>query len=364
MATTDYRYQPVSTTYKPLVGTTIAPPKPPAYYLPVSTTYHPQVGTVPIGASAGGATGAGAGATVGAPKLPTLPQADPWGLIPRGSPAPPPGGSTGGYSYQIDPAILAMFNLQSKQRRGARDAQERDLLMKSGLWQIAQKMFGGDASWVETVKNNPFSDMANIRNLYEGRLGKINQANEDLNAQNLFFSSTRTNDVLPSIYRQRGQDEYGVETGTRDAIQRIEEAFNQAELQDKMSLAQAQLSGALSAAQTYPYGTGGGNGAAAPTAFDPFNFASMTGAPAGGTASTSGIGAGTTYGQGSSGWKVGDGPTISGQAPVERSYAAANGMVYAPRYAKQPDWQPYNGNYYRDSQGNIFTGSGRLVSTA
>lgn len=221
--------------------------------------------------------------TSGGSYNPRKPPLDPSPSDPRysDSPAAPPGspsspGSPGGgnrpsylpsYNWQNDPYLMQIKALTAKNRQEAeagKNDQLRKAILASGLSSLAEKLFGGDQAFIDAVKANPFSGVGEIRNTYEGPLGRINQANEDLNQDNLFFSSYRTGVVLPDIFRQRQKDEYDLTNQTQAAVDSVNAAYANKLNELQMQELEAERQAWLQAMQMGAYGgygpSGGGGG--------------------------------------------------------------------------------------------------------
>lgn len=178
------------------------------------------------------------------------------------------GGSAPSYNWENDPFLMQTKALIAKSRTEA-EATKNDSLRKSilssGIGALAEKLFGGDTAFIQSVKDNPFSGMGEIRNMYEGVTGKINQTNEALNQDNLFFSSYRTGTALPAVYRERQGDEYDLTNQTQSAIDSVNAAYANKLDQLQMQELQAQQEAWMRAMQSGAYGgygpsSGGGGG--------------------------------------------------------------------------------------------------------
>lgn len=141
--------------------------------------------------------------------------------------------------------------------------QQKKLLLGFGSSELAKKMFGGEQSFVDSVAGNPFSVLGQIAHQYEGRGGQINQANEGLNQRNLFYSSERTGNVLPELFRQRQSSEYDATQNVQNALDQVSQAYVNTQNQtqsDEISAQQDAASRATQAALQSGYGPGASGG--------------------------------------------------------------------------------------------------------
>lgn len=169
------------------------------------------------------------------------------------------------YDWRGDPALLEVQAMAGKNRADAKastDDQLRKSILQSGIGSLAEKLFGSDTAFVESVKNAPFSGMGTIRNAYEGTQGLVNQTNEQLNRDNLFFSSYRTGEVLPQVFRQRQQDEFDLTNQTQTSIDAINAAYanrlEQIKMQEVEAERQAQWQAMMAALMSGGGGPSGG----------------------------------------------------------------------------------------------------------
>lgn len=166
------------------------------------------------------------------------------------------------YDYSGDPILQQVIgnNLKLKTEADQLAAdQQRKSLLGFGSVELAKKLFGGDQGFVDAVANNPFSVLGQLKHKYEGVGGLINQTNENLNNQNLFFSSERLNNQLPEVYRQRQQEEYTSTQNLQDALDQIASArtgtYNQT-VQNEIQARQDAAQRAVTAALASGYGPG------------------------------------------------------------------------------------------------------------
>lgn len=165
--------------------------------------------------------------------------------------------------YDTGDSVLQQILGQNQNLLGQAAAQktadQRKLLLGFGSSELAKSLFGNDQSFVDAVAGNPFSVLGQIKNQYEGRGGLVNQANERLNQGNLFFSSERTQNVLPGLATQRSGQEYDATQQVQDALEQVSRAYtgtqNQA-VQTEIQARQDAADRATQAALASGYGPG------------------------------------------------------------------------------------------------------------
>ncbi len=171
---------------------------------------------------------------------------------PRPPGTPPAAGSNNAYNFSGDP-ILQQILGQGVKLNNEADAQmvedQRKSLLGFGSVAAAQKLFGANQGFVQSVGANPYSTLANIAHKYDGTLGMVNQTNENENAGNLYFSSDRLNTQLPEVYRQRGQDTYTATNSFQDAMEQIMQQNLGVHNQQAQNAVQAQQEAATRAVQ-------------------------------------------------------------------------------------------------------------------
>lgn len=273
------------------------------------------------------------------------------------------------YDWQGDPVLMEVRAMAGKNRADAKASTDdalRKSILQSGISTLAEKLFGSDTAFIQSVKDAPFSGMGQIRNAYEGVSGLVNQTNEDLNRDNLFFSSYRTNEALPQVFRQRQQDEFDLTNQTQSSIDSINAAYanrlEEIRMQEVEAERQAQWEAMMRAMMSGGGGpsSSGGGGDTSPAAYNAYvNSLSQNGLnPAGvmsalpydqWAAQQGGGSGGGGGGGGTSGW-WGDDPGFGREAvvpglTVSEPYDRVRGGNI--RYQVDPSWprDPDGGGY-------------------
>ncbi len=205
----------------------------------------------------------------GGPIQTVMPYRESGGISQQPTPKLPnvPSTNTVGNPYDVsgDPILQQVLgnNVRTLNQAAAqRTEDQKKLLLGFGSSELAKKMFGGDQSFVDSVAGNPFSVLGQIAHQYEGRGGQINQANENLNQNNLFYSSERTGNVLPELYRQRQSSEYDATQNVQNALDQISQAYTGVQnqnAQNEISARQDAANRATQAALQSGYGPGASN---------------------------------------------------------------------------------------------------------
>jgi hypothetical protein len=116
--------------------------------------------------------------------------------------APPPDFSKLNYSF--DPLLQTALQGGEMQLTGARARmleQQKQLLLKFGSREMAQKLLGSDP-FVNTVSDDPYAGTSDLAQSRYQEIADRNQADIANNKLNLFFSSSRAGD-LATVARER-----------------------------------------------------------------------------------------------------------------------------------------------------------------
>jgi hypothetical protein len=168
--------------------------------------------------------------------------------------------------YNFDPVLAKLSALGEMSIANARTEAmnaKKQALIDAGSEEIARGV-GADENTLSAAKANPFSTQAELMKQYQDRQ---RQMDENLNANNLFYSGERVRQ-MGELERGRAQAETQFGGNLRGLLSQIDAQLQAAEEEELMRQIQAQIASAGRSPQ-YSGGFGGGGGATTPPGATP-----------------------------------------------------------------------------------------------